>query len=237
MKDSQSFTLVTGPTRGIGRAIALGLAADGHRMGLLGRSEEALKEVQSEILWHSPKLDVSYAVAHVENAAEVQAAIRTLCGSLGTPGILVNNAGVNAQGSTDLSAESLRQMMQVNFEGAWNVLNHIVPLMRSHKTGQIFNITSICGVNAFPGVGAYCASKHALHALSLSLFRELAAEGIGVTAIGPSWVDTEMAQHAPFGPEGMIKTEDIVSAIRFILSLSPNAMIPELIIQCRNDIV
>ena len=209
MHETSTFALITGASRGIGKNISLGLASDGYNIGLLGRSKAHLEEVRAEILWHSPTLEVGIAVAHVEDAAEVTEGIESLCDLLGRPAVLVNNAGVNAQGSVDISAENLRHMMQVNFEGAWNVLSIVIPKMKAAQSGNIFNITSICGVNAFPGVGAYCASKHALHAMSLSLFRELSSQNIGVTAIGPSWVDTEMARHAPFGPEGMIKPDEV----------------------------
>lgn len=236
------IAVVTGANRGIGRAVAQELAREGYSLGLIARNRTQLDSVRAEIediYRSSPNQGgkVVVAPAHVENLDEVRSAVALIQENLGTPTLLFNNAGVNPQGTLDIDPDTMKTMMDINYHGAWNVLSVIAPLMKEAEHGYIFNISSVCGVTAIPSVGAYCASKHALHALSLTLFKELAPYGVHVTAIAPSWVDTDMARHAPILAGEMIRPTDIFEAVRFVTRLSPGAVIPELVIECRSDLL
>jgi short-subunit dehydrogenase len=106
------------------------------------------------------------------------------------------------------------------------------------NAGTILNVASRAGIIGFPNFGAYGASKFGMVGLSESLYRELAPRGIKVTALCPSWIDTDMARESgtPLSSEEMIQTEDLMKTVRWLLSLSPAACVREVMIECRADI-
>jgi 3-oxoacyl-[acyl-carrier protein] reductase len=118
-------------------------------------------------------------------------------------------------------------------------LKEVVPLMKKRGKGHIFNIASRGGKTGFAGEGAYDASKFGIVGLSESLYRELAGEGISVTAICPGWVDTEMAQQggATLLREEMIQPEDIMKTIQWVLKLAPNTCVREVVLEPTKSIV
>ena len=108
--------------------------------------------------------------------------------------------------------------------------------MKVQGDGTILNLASRAGKMGFAEYGVYCASKFGLVGLSESLYHELSPLGIKVTAICPSWVDTDMGKDSGLPKEEMIDTSDIVSTVRWLLSLSPAAVVKELTIECRKAI-
>lgn len=227
--------LVTGAGRGIGRAVAVALATDGYRVGLVARSAGELEEVAREI---SGELDPARVRVFVGDVAEATLATRVadeLVGAWGGIDILFNNAGMNTQGSLDLSVEEFERMLAVNVTGAFSFAKAIVPVFRQQGSGYLFNLSSVCGKHGFAGVGGYTASKFALSGLSDCLYRELLPLGISVTAICPSWVDTQMARHSHVAATDRIQTDDIVKTVRYLLSLGRGATVRELVVDCRYD--
>lgn len=105
--------------------------------------------------------------------------------------------------------------------------------MKKDRNGYIFNISSICGVEAFPDVGGYVASKFALTGYSDSLAQELEPIGIKVTAICPGWVNTRMANDSPLKPEDMIQPEDIAKTVRYLLEIGKTAYIRKIVIHSK----
>jgi 3-oxoacyl-[acyl-carrier protein] reductase len=105
-------------------------------------------------------------------------------------------------------------------------------MMKKASGGHIINIASICGVEAYPEVGGYCASKFALVGYSEALDQELADFGIKVTAICPSWVTTRMSSRSPVPPELRIQPEDMASTVRYVLSLTAAARVRQVVIHC-----
>lgn len=226
------IALVTGASRGIGAAVAKGLAEDGFHVGLIARSK--LDDVAKAIRSHGAHAHPFHV--EVENADSVQKAIAELLKQEGRIDLLVNNAGMYAQGDIDLPEEDFEKILHVNLLGAVHTLRAVVPVMKKQKSGMIVNIASICGKVGFAKIGAYTASKFGLVGLSESLFRELAPLGIRVTTICPSWVNTQMAAHAPFGGEKMIQPGDILQTIRFLQGLGPQASVREIVIDCTSDL-
>ncbi len=229
--------LITGGSRGIGRALAIGLADDGYQLALLARSEPQLQAVASIISARHPRLRVLSFPTDVSREAEVNEVVTRVVSELGQIDLAINCAGVNAQGSLELSHAEFDHQLAVNLRGAFNVAKAAVPVMERKKSGYLINVASVCGVTGFAGVGAYTASKFGLVGFSQSLFRELVPKGIKVTCLCPSWVDTEMASHSPLSGEQMIQPDDILTTVRYLLSLSPTACIRELIIECRYDLL
>lgn len=227
--------LITGAGRGIGKAVAKGLASDGFRVALVSTSQGELENTAREI---SPTLDKDLVLIFTGDVRErgfAQRCVTELMRSWGRIDLLCNNAGVYQRGTLELSVDDFERMLGVNLTGAFMFAQAVVPNFKAQGSGHIFNISSICGVHGFPEVGGYTASKHGMSGLSECLYRELAPLGISVTSICPNWVNTVMAQESPVAREEMIQPDDILKAIRFVLGLSKGATIPEIIVDCRSS--
>ncbi len=224
--------IVTGASRGIGNAIANDLAAQGYSLGLIARVEEDLRAAARKIQLSHPGISVYAMACDLASEQETEKAVTTLLDQLGSVSVLVNNAGEYLQGTSTMEPERLRRLLEVNFVAACRLVQAVLPKMKEGKSGYIFNIASICGVEAYPEVGGYCASKFALVGYSEALDQELANYGIKVTAICPSWVTTRMSSRSPVPPELRIQPEDMASTVRYLLSLTPAARVRQVVVHC-----
>ena len=227
---------ITGSSRGIGAAVARGLAAEGWSLALIARGEDALASLKKELNEHH-NTAINIFPIDVTDTQAVNQAVATTETNLGPIELLFNNAGINHPGTWELSEEHYKELLDINVLGAWRVAKAVIPHMIKRSQGQIINISSIAGIKGFAGVGGYASTKFALRGLNESLFLELVPKGIKVTSINPSWVDTDMASHASFPGSKMIQPEDIVETVKFLLKLSPNASFKELTIQCKENIL
>lgn len=238
MKETQKVALVTGATRGIGKAVSIGLAKMEYRIVLTGRNKNDLKKVAEEIRnSHSPnpiifQLDIT-------NSKQVSETIKKIVEETGKIDVLINNAGIFYDGSLSLSEKKFKALLETNLTAQFVVLKEVVPVMKKQKSGYIFNISSRAGVIGFAGNAGYVASKFGFVGLSQSMYRELTPRGIKVTAICPSWVNTRMAYEAgtPAKPEEMIQPEDIFQTIKWLLTLSPGACIKEIVVDAPRSII
>lgn len=231
---AQPVALITGASRGIGRVIAEGLAEDGFALALVARSAEALAEVAQTIAQrHGADLPVLTFALDVRQPAAVADAVATVCAQLGRVDLLINNAGVGQAGSLDLASEAFDQMLDINLRGAFHLLQAVVPVMKQQGSGTIINVASRAGKVGVAGYAAYSASKFGLVGLSEALYRELTPLGIKVTALCPSRVDTELSRSMGLGSDAMVPSADMLSAVRWLLSLSPSACVRELMIECK----
>lgn len=228
--------LITGAGRGIGRAVALGLAEDGYNLGLISLGSKHLGQTAKETLRQYPQAKVLDIAADVADIAAVESAVSQIIDKFGKVDLLFNNAGLYVPGTLDISPDELNRMWDVNLKGAWNILKVVVPYMKRAGEGYIFNVSSRAGTVGFPNSGAYCATKFGLVGLNESLYRELCPNGIRVTALCPSWVDTEMAIGCPLPKEERIQPQDIVQAIRFLVKLPKAVCVKELVFECRGDL-
>jgi 3-oxoacyl-[acyl-carrier protein] reductase len=240
MKD-HPVAIVTGASRGIGKAIATALVQDGYRTMLMARSQEQLDEAAREIVRQvRPRAELEPSVFSVDvgNWEAAYRAGESIVRRYGRVDVLVNNAGMWVPGILDVSADQFSRLMAVNVAGALAFVQAVVPVMKDQRSGHIFNVASRAGKVGFPDEGAYSASKFAMVGLSESLYKELAPFGIKVTALCPSWVDTEMAQEAgsPLGHKDMIQPDDLAKTIRWLLTLSPAACVKEVVIECAKDV-
>jgi NAD(P)-dependent dehydrogenase (short-subunit alcohol dehydrogenase family) len=185
------IALVTGGGRGIGRAIALSLAAAGVDVAVAARSEKELAETVDAIRATGRRGEALRCdVAERQQVEAMVARVRT---ALGDPLILVNNAGIAASAKlTDTTDEMWDRMLRVNATGAFYCTRAVLPLMLQAGWGRIINLASVASKAGAAYISAYAASKHALLGLTRAVAAEVAARGITVNAVCPGYVDTEM---------------------------------------------
>lgn len=188
---SSLTALVTGGGRGIGRAIALALAADGAAVAVSARTADEVFAVAAEIEAAGGR---SIAVpADVTDAVSVQLLIQRVTADLGPPLILVNNAGAAASHKFDGHPDALwERMLAVNLTGTYLVTKACAPAMLAAKWGRVVNIGSIASLTGARYIAAYTAAKHGVLGLTRALAAEWAQAGITVNLVAPGYVDTPM---------------------------------------------
>ena len=215
--------LVTGATRGIGRAIATALAAAGVRLTLVARDERALERLADELNAVALACDVGSGID----------CERTLLAMGAAPEILVNNAGHFVPASVEeTSASEFEAALAVNLAGPFRIVSALLPAMRARGRGDIVTIGSIADHTTLPGNAAYGASKHGLRALHEVLRAELRGTGVRATLISPGPVDTSLWDDIdPDSREGftprsrMLSPNAVAAAVLFALSQPPEVNI------------
>lgn len=186
--------LITGATAGIGRSTALLLAKNGYRIIVTGRRNDRLQELKKEIE-DTHKQSVLSLNFDIRNREEVETAMDKLPADWQNIDVLVNNAGLAAglkPIQTGLVAD-WEQMIDTNIKGLLYISQVVINKMLKNGSGHIVNIGSTAGVQAYENGNVYCATKHAVHALSQSMRIDLLKKGIKVTEIRPGMVETEFS--------------------------------------------
>ena len=236
MTEEKPIALITGATSGIGEATARLLAGD-YRLIICGRRIERLQKLQNELSGSSTLLSFN-----VRNKEEVFAAINSLPKEWKNIEVLVNNAG-NAHGLDFIhegSVDDWDAMMDINVKGLLYVTKAILPEMVERKKGHIINISSIAGLEVYPKGNVYCASKHAVDALTKGMRMDLNEHRIKVTSIDPGLVQTEFSEvrfkgdtekasnvYKNYTP---LSAQDVAETIEFVLSRPPHVMIGDILI-------
>lgn len=209
--DNARIIVITGASRGLGRAAALRLAREGHRVVATARHAEDLGPLRDELAADGHHVDCQ--PLDVTDDASVAALARWLDGRFDRVDSLVNNAGISIQGwgtgVQDLSVEALGTTLNTNLYGVLRVTQALLPLLRKSRAGRIVNLSSGMGQLADMGSGApaYRISKTALNALTRILAAELKDTPIKVNAVCPGWCRTDMGgNEAPRSPEEGIDT-------------------------------
>ncbi|MBM7841193.1 3-oxoacyl-[acyl-carrier protein] reductase [Alkalihalobacillus xiaoxiensis] len=220
--------IVTGAGKGIGKAIALGLAKEGVNVGILARSEETLKRTVAEI--SALDVNVAYAAADVSSAEEVNQAIEQIKGELGSADILINNAGIGSFAPLmEMDPADWKKMIDINLMGTYYVTRAVLPQLIEKNAGDIINVASTSGLNGSPGSSAYSASKFGVIGLTESLAQEVRRNNIRVTALTPSTVATDLVKDTGLVDESKIEQymhpEDLAEYIVGQLKLNPRMYI------------
>lgn len=219
--------LVTGGNKGIGKAIALALAAEGVHVAITGRNEQDLQAVKQLI--EKAGVKSSYAVADINKIDQVNAAVAVAVKELGPVDILINNAGIAAFGTlTDMPVQEWEAMIQTNVLGVYYACRAVVPSMIERNTGDIINISSTAGLRGNAGTSAYSASKFAVLGLTESLTMEVRKHNIRVSALLPSTVATDMALQLKLtdgNPEKVMQPEDVAELVVSQLKLNRRTFI------------
>jgi len=231
--------LITGATSGIGRATAIALAQNNHRVILCGRREDRLAELQEQLLQHTEVYTLSFDVRDKQSVLERIAALPEAFSDID---ILINNAG-NAHGLDPIQngdPDDWDAMIDINIKGLLYVSKAVIPGMIERRKGHIINIGSTAAKEVYPNGNVYCATKHAVDALNQGMRMDLNPYGIRVGAVHPGMVatefsevrfkgDTERAANVYKGFEPL-QPEDIADIIHFVVSRPYHINIADLVV-------
>src|SRR3954452_4161101 len=219
--------LVTGASRGIGKACALLLARSGYRVVLAARTLENLQDAASQV--ESAGAQVYRLAINVSDGASIKAGFEKAAAEFGRIDILINNAGVTKDGlAVRMKEQDWRTVLDTNLSGAFFAIQQVLPAMMRERWGRVVNISSVVGEMGNPGQANYVASKAGLIGLTKSLAQELGSRNITVNAVAPGFIETDMTGGLPdelkakmlaSTPVTRIGTpEDIAQAVRFLVS-------------------
>lgn len=221
--------LITGAGKGIGKAVALALAAEGVNVALLARTKTDLEQVAKEIEPYGVKTVI--VTADIADIGSVNQAVNTVLGEFKTIDILINNAGIGKFGKfLDLAPQDFENIIKVNLFGIYYATRAVLPGMIEQQGGDIINISSTAGLKGAAITSAYSASKFAVMGLTESLMQEVRKHNIRVTALTPSTVATDMAINLNLtdgNPEKVMQAEDIAEVIVAQLKLNRRVFIKE----------
>ncbi|WP_312554119.1 3-ketoacyl-ACP reductase [Empedobacter brevis] len=226
LKDKKA--LVTGGSRGLGKAVALALAKEGVHVAVTGRNKKLLEETVNEI--KSFGVNADYSIFNVAEKIEVKMQLQRLIESFGAFDILVNNAGIAAFGSfLEMPENDWEDIVRTNLFGPYYVSKAVIPSMIELGSGDIINVSSTAGLKGNAVTSAYSASKAGLIGLSESLMFELRKKNIRVTTLTPSTIASEMSKDVlkitDGDPEKVLQPEDFAQLIVDILKLDKRAML------------
>jgi 3-oxoacyl-[acyl-carrier protein] reductase len=224
---SKRTALVTGASRGIGRACVHALAAAGHRIVLAARSMEKLEETAAEV--RSAGGEAFVVAVDLASNESIAAGFKKAASEFGRIDILVNNAGMTKDGlAVRMKQADWEAVLQTNLSGAFYATQQVLQGMMRERWGRIVNISSVVGEMGNPGQANYVASKAGLIGLTKSLAQELGSRNITVNAVAPGFIETDMTHGlTPELKQKMIDNtplrrmgspEEIASAVKFLAS-------------------
>jgi len=220
--------LVTGASRGIGKAIATKLAQLGSAVAVCARDAQALESASREI--KNAGSPVLAQAADVTDAGQISSLVHACEQKLGPITLLVNNAGIGNPGfgpAHEKSESDWDRVFDTNLKGVFLVTRAVAPLMIQRRRGDIINIGSLAGKNTFAGGGLYCASKWGLQGLTGCMAEDLRAHGIRVSVICPGSVFTEFSGRGPKDPTKTLTAEDVAHAVAMLALQGPRSFISE----------
>lgn len=230
---------ITGATSGFGRAIALRLARLDYDVVITGRRAERLEEVAQQIRLNVGK-EVQTLCFDIRDRKAGEKAWNSLPNEWQKIDVLVNNAGL-AAGSAPIDESSLddfEQMIDTNVKGLLYISHLIMPGMKARHNGQIINLSSIAGIEVYPNGNVYCATKHAVNAITKAMRIDLLPYGIRVGSISPGAAETEFSmvrfkgnkQKANAVYQGLtpLNAEDIADALEFMITRPPHVSINDI---------
>ena len=223
------IAIVTGASRGIGRAISVALAKEGATVVLAARSVERLKETAKQVTEAGGRAEI--VVTELTEEESIKNLVRVTGDTFGRLDILVNNAGVTHSARLEETATAdWDRCHQVNARAPFILCREALPLLKKAGAGYIVNIASVVGVKGYPLQSAYTASKHALRGMTISLAEELKASNIRVHLLCPGGVDTELVQKVrpDIKKEDLMQPDEIAELVVYLVTHKGNAVMDEL---------
>ena len=220
------IAIVTGGTRGIGRAIAKSLASAGAKVAITARNEKEIADAVAKLNQLSGGNVTGY-VCDVRDYEQVKSVFAKVAQDLGGVDILINNAGIGFFAPVEsTSVEDFRAVLETNVFGVFYCCHEAIPLMKRRGGGYIINISSLAGTNAHPQMAAYNASKFGLNGFSEALMQEVRHDGIKVSYIMPGSVNTEFGGDEPSDEKSwQLQPDDIAQTVMALLEY-PDRTLP-----------
>jgi short-subunit dehydrogenase len=224
--------IITGASKGIGKAIAEIFAANGHSLFICSRNEVQLYKTMEELLTKYPDVKIKAKARDLSVKEQAVEFGKWVLDNGIVPDIVINNAGSFVPGGiANEEAGALDTMLQTNLYSAYHVTRTLLPVMIQQKKGHIFNICSIASLNAYKDGGAYSISKFALYGFSKNLREEMKTHNIKVTAIHPGAVLTDSWGNFDNSSNRIMEASDIAKMIYAASQLSAGACAEDIIIR------
>jgi len=239
---SERAAIVTGASRGIGRALAEALGEQGYGLTLAARKPDTLEATAREL--RARGFEVEHQAGNMSDEQAIQEVVARHRERFGRLDVLVNNAGVGiGAGAGEHVTKYVDLQLGVNLRAIVLFYRECLQMLRAagaeHHSALVVNLASIAGKSPQPWLSVYSATKAAVIAYTQAMNKELGGEGIKSVAFCPGFVDTDMTDFVKgqVAPEEMIRPTDIAEGLRFLLALSPAAVVPEIIFQRPDETV
>ena len=220
--------VVTGASKGIGRAIALTYANAGHKVAICARTEKALKAVAAK----APEGSIIYKTCDVTDAEELHDFYDFVKKKFRNIDILVNNAGIFLPGQISNEEEgTLETLIETNLYSAYRLTRLFLPEMMARKKGHIFNMCSIASIKAYEYGGSYAISKFAMYGMNKAMREELKRFDIKVTAILPGATLTDSWAGTDLPASRFMKAQDVADLVYAVSMLSPGAVVEDILLR------
>jgi NAD(P)-dependent dehydrogenase (short-subunit alcohol dehydrogenase family) len=232
MRLSGKIAIVTGASRGVGRAISIALAGEGAAVVLAARDKQKLKETAESIKKAGGRPEI--IVTELTKEDSIKKLVSRVGKKFGRLDILVNCAGVTHSAAFEQTQTAdWQRCMAVNATAPFILCREALPLLRKAQKGVIVNICSVVGVKGYPLQSAYTASKHALRGMTMSLAEELKGTNVRVHLLCPGGIDTEMVSRVrpDIKKDELIKPAEIAELVVYLVTHKGNAVIDELFIR------
>ena len=224
--------VITGASKGIGKAIAEKFAANGYSLFLCARTESELARTADKIAQQFPDIKVNYKTCDVARKSELKSFADWIHSKTNAVDVLINNAGSFVPGHVHEEEDgTIEYLMETNLYSAYYLSRYLLPPMMERKSGHIFNICSIAALKAYKYGGSYSITKYAMAGLAINLRDEMKEFGVKVTAVYPGAAYTASWEGSGISPQRMMTTGDIAELIYTSASLSPQACVEEIVIR------
>ena len=239
---AERAAIVTGASRGIGLALAKVLADAGYAVTLSARRPESLEQAAEALRGGGARVEL--VAANLADEDSVRAVVDRHRDTFGRLDVLVNNAGVGVGAAAgEHRTKYVDMQLDVNLRAIVLFYRECAELLRAagaeHRNALVVNMASIAGKSPQPWLSVYAATKAAVVAYTIAMNKELNAAGVKSVAFCPGFVDTDMADFIKesIPAEEMLRTSDIAEALRFLLRVSPNCVIPEIVFQRPGEMI
>lgn len=224
--------IITGASKGLGRAMAERFAAGGYDLYLCSRDAGALTAAREEITARYPAISVHVRAVDMGEKEQVRDFAHWIRAAGATVDVLINNAGQFIPGSVHNEPEgALERLMTVNLYSAYQLTRQLLPAMMARRSGHIFNICSVASLQAYPNGGAYSISKYALAGFSANLREEMKPHGIKVTTVYPGAAWTDSWSGSGVDPRRIMTAADVAEMVYTASRLSPQATVEEILLR------
>ncbi len=231
-QSSRKKAVITGATKGIGKAIAIRFASEGFDLAICARTKKDIDQLEKELQKNFPSIDVIAVACDLSKKKEVISFAKTIQSKWKSISVLINNAGIYLSGQVHSEEEGrLEYLLNTNLMSAYHLTRSLIKGMKKNKHGHIFNNCSIASIHSYPDGGSYSIAKHALLGFSRALRVELMDHNIRVTSIiaGATWTDSWKGTSVP--EKRMMPAEDVAEMIWSSYKLSDRSVIEEIIMR------